>query len=310
MLSLGAGGIVRIAIEPEELRDGGVVHAVEEEEFPSESCGREAHCPERVADVVLAIPERALAILPGFSPVNGGEPDEERALRKRGGQPCPDLGIELRASLEAVLLGCVVVDAGTFAEAAERREERVALGRVEVPAGGIDAKRPLGLVELLPRRQREGVAEEERDGLDRKRRRFHDVSDFVSGIKLPIRKRSPGLGERKTDKRGPGVAPERIRLRRPIHGARRRGVAVVVMLRSLVIGQHDFLGGQVDGHGARLQPVAGNRWRSRRSEVERQASQHREPPGALVATLHAAGGCGCRRRRRWPPRRARGATRR
>ena len=122
--------------------------------------------------------------------------------------------------------------------------------------------------------------EEERDGRDRKRGRLHAVRD----IELPVWKCSPGLGERKADQRGLGVSPERVRLGSPIHVAKRCGVAVVVMLRSLVIGHHEFLGRRAATCGARLRTVAGNRRQFRRSEVERQSNQHHEPPRARGAT--------------------------
>ena len=53
------------------------VYTVEEEEFPAQGSRREAHRPQRMTDIVLAVPERALAILPGLSPKNGREPHEE-----------------------------------------------------------------------------------------------------------------------------------------------------------------------------------------------------------------------------------------
>src|SRR5262249_17347113 len=50
---------------------------VEEEEFPAQGGSREAQSPKDMPDVMLAVPERALAILPGLSPMNGREPHED-----------------------------------------------------------------------------------------------------------------------------------------------------------------------------------------------------------------------------------------
>src|SRR6202521_5938220 len=87
------------------------------------------------------------------------------------------------------------------------------------------------------------VAEEERDGVDRKRNRHHVVRD----VELPVRKRSPRVGERKAKQRRSIVTAERIWLLSPIHVAKRCCIAVVVVLRSLVVGYHDLLGRKVGG---------------------------------------------------------------
>src|ERR1035438_1948696 len=98
---------------------------IEEAEFPPEGRRREPHRPQRMTDIVLAVPERTLAILPGLPPMNGREPHEESALRKRCRQGCPDQGIEIRAALEAVRLRCVVVDAGTVVDRVQLRQKGV-----------------------------------------------------------------------------------------------------------------------------------------------------------------------------------------
>jgi len=89
----------------------------------------------------------------------------------------------------------------------------------------------------FPCSQRECVAEKERNRVDRKRNRHRVVRD----AELPVRKRSPRVGERKANQRRSVVTAERIRLLSPIHVAKRCCVAMVVVLRSLVVGSHDLL---------------------------------------------------------------------
>ena len=76
MLPLRAG-VVGIAVESEKLGQGRATDAVEKADFPPEGGRRESHRPQRVADIMLAVPERALSIFPGLAPKNGRQPDEE-----------------------------------------------------------------------------------------------------------------------------------------------------------------------------------------------------------------------------------------
>jgi hypothetical protein len=76
MLPLRAG-VVGLAVESEKLGHGGAAHTVEEADIPPEGSRRESHRPQRMADIVLAVPECTLAILPGLPPKNGRQPHEE-----------------------------------------------------------------------------------------------------------------------------------------------------------------------------------------------------------------------------------------
>ena len=76
MLPLRAG-VVGLAVEPEKLGHDGAIHTVEEVDFPPEGSRRESHRSQCMADIVLAVPERTLAILPGLPPKNGRQPHEE-----------------------------------------------------------------------------------------------------------------------------------------------------------------------------------------------------------------------------------------
>src|SRR6266511_3113970 len=140
--------------------------------------------------------------------------------------------VNIGSTLETVFLRCVVVDAGTVVDGANGRQERISLRRVQVSARGVGAKRPRRFVEPFPRGQREGVAEEQRDGVNRKRSWLHAVGD----VELPVWKCLPHLGEKEANQRRSLVATERIWLRSPIHVASRCGEAVVMVLRPFVIG--------------------------------------------------------------------------
>src|SRR5450759_222539 len=118
-----------------------------------------------MADIVLAITERALTVLPGFPPMYRREAHEEGTLGQPRADLAPRLRVEERPPFESVLLGCVVVHGGRVAEPIDRRQNRIPLGRMEIPARGVRAKRPRLIVEALPRRQRQRVPEEERDRL-------------------------------------------------------------------------------------------------------------------------------------------------
>ena len=161
-------------------------------------------------------------------------------------------------------------------DGANGRQERISLRRVQVSARGVGAKRPRRFVEPFPRGQREGVAEEQRDGVNRKRGWLHAVGD----VELPVWKCLSHLGERKANQRRSLVATERIWLRSPIHVANRCGEAVVMVLRSFVVDHHDFLGRQA----ARWRAVR----RSLRFTVEGQATQHHRPLRHLLQRSRSA----------------------
>ena len=232
MLALGVSE-VGVAIEAEEVAHCAVADVREQGQPPAEGGGRDAHRRQRVSGVVLAVAKGALAVLPGLPPVNRGEPDEERAVGKLGRQSRPRREIEIGAPLEAVFPGRVVVDGRAIVKPVERRQDPIALRRVEVSTRGIGAQRPRGATEPLPGGERQGISEEHRQRRDRERRR----RDAPRDVELPVRQRPPGLRQRKPYERRALVAPEGVGLRRPIHHARRGGIAMEVVLRPLVIGE-------------------------------------------------------------------------
>ncbi len=123
---------------------------------------------DRMTEIVLAVPERPLAVLPRLPPVDRrqGHEDDVFALRHRR----PITLIEGTALLEDVPLCVVVVHGGSVGQARERTADDVGLGRMEVAARRIDAQRPSRRSEDFPRRQPERMAEEIADGAGGNRR--------------------------------------------------------------------------------------------------------------------------------------------
>ena len=100
--------------------------------------------------VVLAIPERPLAVLPRFAPVDRRQADEEPGASSGEGRP--GVRVKGRALFQRVFTRRIVTDA-TVAD-------DVGLCRMQVAAGRIDAQRPARITMLLPRRQAKRAAQE------------------------------------------------------------------------------------------------------------------------------------------------------
>ena len=113
--------VVVTAAEPEESSDGFIAHPVEEHQAPAKSRRRNAQGCKGVPRIVLAVAERALAVLPGFPPMHRREAHEEGTLGKRRAELAPRLRVEDRPPFESVLLWCVVVHGGRVAEPIDRR---------------------------------------------------------------------------------------------------------------------------------------------------------------------------------------------
>ena len=126
-----------------------------------------------MTQIVLAVPERALAVFPGFAPMDGRESDDERVgrdtdsrdsrdSRDRDSGEIPRGAIEDAAPLNQVPIGRVVPNARRLAEIFDRRPQPgdperacddVRLCWMKVATGRIDAKRPAPVVEDLPGRE-------------------------------------------------------------------------------------------------------------------------------------------------------------
>ncbi len=146
-------GKVRVAIEAEEGRDAIIAKPVPNERAPAERPGRAAHRGDGVSGVVLAIAKRALAVLPGFAPVNRRQTHEESAHGQERDEPGRHFAGQRRAALERVVARQVMVKTGV--DLPERRDHGVAFRRVQVAARGVGAKCPAAGARLLPGREPE-----------------------------------------------------------------------------------------------------------------------------------------------------------
>ena len=171
--------------------------------------------------------------------------DQEGAFRERLRQLGPLRSIKHGSPFKRVLLRRIVVHGGhsaDFADLLHRRQYGIALSRMKVSARWIGAQGPRGITRLLPRRQRQCVPKKERNRLQRQRHSRHACARIRAGIELPIGQRAACFRQREANQIRSRVAPKRIRLRRPIHGAERGGVAVVVVFCPLVVGDNHLFG--------------------------------------------------------------------
>ena len=147
---------------------------VEQPRLPAQTGRGDAQRTQRVADVVLAVAERAVAVLPGLAPEDRGQPDENGFFRQAVApvqhnplaQRLPNVWGEPRPHLQAVLSRGIMCDDRRVAQPGERAADQITLGWVQVAAGGIDAQRPAVATGHLPGRERQGVEEELRDACD------------------------------------------------------------------------------------------------------------------------------------------------
>jgi hypothetical protein len=110
--------------------------------------GSNAHGRNRVTEIVLAVAERALAVLPRFTPVDRCQRDEKDTVGPVQRERAP--------LLERVAVGGVVIDA--LIQARSRYD--VGFSRVQIAARRVDPQRPSRLAKLLPRGESERVAQD------------------------------------------------------------------------------------------------------------------------------------------------------
>src|ERR1017187_5159638 len=103
--------VVVTAAEPEETSNGAVADSVEEYQAPTKSGRRNAQGCKCMPSIVLAISERAFAVLPGFPPMDRREAHEEGILGKWRAEVGPRVRVEARQTFDSVYLQCVVVHA-------------------------------------------------------------------------------------------------------------------------------------------------------------------------------------------------------
>src|SRR5207302_11044184 len=97
---------------------------------PAERRRRDAQRADRVADVVLAVAEGALTVLPRLAPVHGRQSQEERLRREAAHQALEERRRAIGAPLEPVLARRVMKEAGQRAELGNAGDEHIALGRM------------------------------------------------------------------------------------------------------------------------------------------------------------------------------------
>ena len=133
-------------------------------QVPAHQRRRHPHGRHGVPDVVLAVAERALAVLPGLAPVNRRQRREEAALRQPVQPPPARLPRRARIVLRARARPARSDTRRAAAPATPGPTDDVALGGMQIAARRIDAKRPARRARLLPGRQAEAVAEEHGHG--------------------------------------------------------------------------------------------------------------------------------------------------
>ncbi len=196
---------------------------IEHARLPSEGRSRVAHRGDGVPAVMMAVAERAHPILPCLAPVDRCDTDQHATCQWRGW--C----FPARALLQDVIAAVVVIDA-----AFQTRKvgcDEIALGRMQVPAGGIAAQRPGGVAQRLPRRDRERQLKDNGNRVACERRGHGQAArpQSIETCGQAVR------GKRELEARRAVVAPKRIRLVRPVEVPGPGREAAQVMLAALVV---------------------------------------------------------------------------
>ena len=227
---------VLVAVHAGERRDRTMGPLCQEHGTPAGERRPEGDGGEGVTEIVLAVTEGSLAVLPCFAPVDGGERDQHE-IRVAAHRCRPCALIERAAQLERLPIRRVMVHSRRACQARHSTTDDVCLGRVEVAARRIHAQRPPRSAELLPRREPKRMPEHVAEcGRRQRRRRARGIEEPVvrDGSRKIVadrrgRRRVQGKG------RSPAVGAERVRLRRPVQISKRLGEPVEVMLRAVVV---------------------------------------------------------------------------
>jgi hypothetical protein len=180
---------------------------------------------------VLAVAEGALAVLPGLPPVDRGQAHQDGARGQFGRQGLPQLAGAFGADLQGVLAGGIVGHYGRLCQSLHGAADQVALGGVQVAAGGVDAQGPARISGLLP--GREGQAVEEELGYAVAIQRHG--REIAGGKGLVIEGPVGGRDLFQLDEPGTPVAAKGVGLGRPIQVAGSPGKPARVVFRRLVI---------------------------------------------------------------------------
>src|SRR5262245_50965130 len=146
-------------IGPQQMRYSVLFQAIEQYHVPSEGRSGDPSCPDRMADIVVAVPERSFAILPCFPPMNGREPEEKCVPRKWGQEPIHLVCGKFSASLESMRFGRVMIEPRAQLKSLDPRQNHITFSWMQIPRRWITPQRPLRLPCFFPRRQRESELE-------------------------------------------------------------------------------------------------------------------------------------------------------
>ena len=140
-------GIVRVAIEADQRRDLVVRPVRQHHGAAAGDCRRHRQRGHGVAEVVLAVAERALAVLPRLAPVDRGQHHEPGVRFGNSAAPLPR--IDAAALVERVSIGGVVIHARRW-NSRDRTADHVGFGRMQVAARRVHAQRPARSAKRLP----------------------------------------------------------------------------------------------------------------------------------------------------------------
>src|SRR6267378_2438354 len=231
------------ASRTQERGDGVFRDSIKQHHLPSECRSGNSCRPNRMTGIVVAVTECPLAILPGLSPVNGGEPEEKCAIRKRGQQTGNLYSRKFSAQFEPMFLWCIMIETRFEIESVELWHDEIAFGRMEIPGRWITPQRPLRFPCLLPSRQCKSKFKEsgKRSYVERLAGNRPRLVDGVIGRRLWL---FVWLQQRQRNERCPFKSTKWIRLIGPIEIPKRTSIAVEMMLGLDVIVNH-----AIDGIG-------------------------------------------------------------
>ena len=132
---------VLVPLDARECGNGAMRPRRQESRSPPQYCRRRRHRRNGMTEIVLAIPECTLAVLPGLTPVNGRQGHEEN-VGFSGIDGGPRLSIEGAPLLQCMAVGGVVINGRCHGQTGARTADDVCLGRMQIATGWIDPKGP------------------------------------------------------------------------------------------------------------------------------------------------------------------------
>ena len=189
---------------------------------PAERPRAGGRCADGVPGIELAITKSALAIFPRFAPGNGAESQEKAAGRQTA------RGWIDRPLLQHMRQWRIMIERGLVADAAERVEDEIGLGRMQIAARGIVAQRPRRSLEALPGADAEGK-------LQKQAKRFKVEKRGAAGRAVGEGRRPAVVGQWQCDLTGALEQAIGRGLRRPVKKGGPQRIAVRRMFGAPVI---------------------------------------------------------------------------